>query len=684
MTMKEQLEINQLSDPGIEASLPPGHILNLLPVAVYTCNKEGKITYFNEMAVTLWGYRPDIGDPQLRYCACHKVFVNGAYIPPEQTPMAMALATGRPFNNLQAIVQRPDGSSFHALVSIDLLYDEEDRITGAINVFRDISEIKKTEADIKESENRIRQLIYTLNTPLYTTDMEGRITMFNPAAAELWGREPAIGKDLWCGSFKILRLDGTDLPLDSCPMAVCLKERRPVYDEQILVVRPDGAIRNVAPQPQPLYDDNGEMIGAINMLVDITELKDKEKALREGEERYRQLAGSLERIVEEKVNELQTAAEELRRSEEKYHKMIEEVEDYAIILLDKDGIIQNWNKGAEKIKGYKEEEIVGRSFQEFYLPEDQRSGLPFKLLQEARDNGKALYEGWRQRKDGSIFWGSVVMTALHDDNGEHIGFSKVTRDLTEKKQAEDRMNQYLRQLEFKNKELEQFVYAASHDMKEPLRKIHLYNSFIVSAPSNVLDEKSKEYFARSIQATQRMTSLIDDLLAYSKITTIAEIYETIGLNSIIDEIAAFHKEEFEQKRITLERDDLPVIKAIPFQIKQLLSNLVDNSVKYRQPEKEGYIRITSEKINGKILNPAADPFRQYYKISVKDNGIGFDPAYAAKMFEMFQRLPATSAVKGTGIGLAICKRIVQNHNGWIEASGTPGQGATFSFYLPVI
>lgn len=276
------------------------------------------------------------------------------------------------------------------------------------------------------------------------------------------------------------------------------------------------------------------------------------------------------------------------------------------------------------------------------------------------------------------------MTALHDDNGEHIGFSKVTRDLTEKKQAEDRMNQYLRQLEFKNKELEQFVYAASHDMKEPLRKIHLYNSFIVSAPSNVLDEKSKEYFARSIQATQRMTSLIDDLLAYSKITTIAEIYETIGLNSIIDEIAAFHKEEFEQKRITLERDDLPVIKAIPFQIKQLLSNLVDNSVKYRQPEKEGYIRITSEKINGKILNPAADPFRQYYKISVKDNGIGFDPAYAAKMFEMFQRLPATSAVKGTGIGLAICKRIVQNHNGWIEASGTPGQGATFSFYLPVI
>jgi len=675
MIMSERLIINSSKNIKTVAASPlSSEVLDVLPVAVYTCDKEGRITYFNEAAVTLWGYRPDMGNPLLKFCAFHKVFLSGVYIPPEDTPMAIAVATGQQFGDVQAVFQRPDGSSFHALISVEPLYDNENRITGAVNVFRDISEIKKSEAIIKENEIRMRQLMYSLNTPLYATDMEGRITMFNPAAVELWGREPAIGKDLWCGSFRILKLDGTDLPLDSCPMAVCLKERRPVYGEEILVVRPDGAVRNVAPYPQPLYDDYGNMIGAINMLVDITELKEKERALLESEERYRQLTSSLERNVEEKIKDLRITTEELRRSEEKYHKMIEEVEDYAIILLDKEGIIQNWNKGAEKIKGYKEAEIVGKSFQEFYLPEDRQSGLPFRLLQEAREKGKALYEGWRKRKDGSIFWGSVVLTALHNDQGENIGFSKVTRDLTAKKQAEDQMNEYLRRLEFQNKELEQFVYAASHDMKEPLRKIHLYNSYIASNTANVLDEKSKEYFARSIQAAQRMSSLIEDLLSYSKMAAVTEGYEMIDLNSVVDELSAFHKEEFEQKGVTLEREELPVIRAIPFQIKQLLSNLIDNSVKYKHPEREGHIHIGYEKVDRRM---------QYHKITVRDNGIGFDPAYGAKIFEIFQRLPTAGAVKGTGIGLAICKKIVQNHNGVIEASGKPGEGATFSIYLPV-
>jgi len=651
-------------------------LTNSLPLAVYTCDKEGRITYFNEIAVQLWGYRPDIDNELLRYCACSKVFVNGAYVSPERTPMALTLQTGRSFRNTEAIIARPDGSTFHASVNIDPLYDEKNNIIGAINVFQDITGLKNAETKMRESEFRYQQLIHALDTPIYTTDTQGRINMFNEAAANLWGRKPTIGVDLWCGSFKIIQPDGTDLPLDNCPMAVCLKEQRPVYGEEILVVRPDGSLRNVAPHPQPLYNNAGDMIGAVNMLVDITELKNKERALMDSETKYRTLAASLKRKVQE-------ATEELRKSEDKYHKMVEQVEDYAIILLDTDGIVRNWNKGAEKIKGYSEDEIVGRSFQEFYRSEDLESGLPLRLLEEARSKGKAIHEGWRQRKDGSLFWGSIVLTALHDSQGQIIGFSKVTRDLTAKKLSEDKMEQYMAQLEFQNKELEQFVYAASHDMKEPLRKIHLYNSYIADNPDNVLDERSREYFARSVQATKRMSALIGDLLAYSKVAVITESYKTVDLNIIVDEIAAFHKEDFEQNRITLERDTLPVLNAIPFQIKQLMSNVIDNAVKYKQPGKDGHIQIGYHLADGRKLKKATNRFKKYHNITVKDNGIGFEPADAAKIFEIFQRLSVGSTAKGTGIGLAICKKIIQNHNGWIEASGEPGKGATFMIFLPV-
>lgn len=659
-------------------------LVNSLPVAVYSCSKEGTITFFNEVAVELWGYRPDIDNNLLKYCACHKAYVDGKYIPPHETPMAITLQTGRAFRNVEAYVERPDGSGFFACINIDPVFDADNNLIGAINVFQDISNFKRAEAALKDSESRYRQLIHTLETPLYTTDPDGRITLYNRAAVDLWGREPEIGKDLWCGSFKILNNDGSDMPLDTCPMAICLKEKRPVYGEEILVVRPDGSIRNVAPHPQPILDSSGNMTGAINMLVDITRMKQTEKALRESEAKYRTLAGSLEKEVERKVQDLKSKSEDLKKSEERYHKMIEEVEDYAIILLDKDGIIQNWNKGAEKIKGYKEEEIVGKSFQEFYLPEDRKNGLPLKLLNLARETGKAVHEGWRKRKDNSIFWVSTVLTALHDLDGRVIGFSKVTRDLTERKQSEDKMKEYLNQLEFQNQELEQFVYAASHDLKEPLRKIHFYSDYIAQDASSQLSNKSGDYIGRIINAANRMHNLIEDLLIYSRTTAKLESYETFDLEEMVNEVTHLFKEELDQKDITVKTGTLTIIKAIPFQIKQLLINLFDNAFKYKHPERKLLISITCEQIPGNLVPEyMADPRIVYHKLCIEDNGVGFDTQYAYKIFNIFQRLKNASTVAGSGIGLAICKKIVQNHNGFIHASGKPNEGARFSIYLPI-
>jgi signal transduction histidine kinase len=245
------------------------------------------------------------------------------------------------------------------------------------------------------------------------------------------------------------------------------------------------------------------------------------------------------------------------------------------------------------------------------------------------------------------------------------------------------MKAYLAQLEFQNKELDQFVYASSHDMKEPLRKIHLYNSYIAGNPDNQMDQKSREYLTRSIRAVGRMNRLIEDLLAYSRITNIKDGFERVDLNKLIDEIIGFRKEDIERKNITIHCESLPVINAIPFQINQLMSNLLDNAIKYNDPEKIGNIRIEAATVPAKALEVTTAPFREYYQISIKDNGIGFEADFTDKVFELFQRLPNTSDVKGSGIGLAICKKIVQNHNGFIKASGNPGVGATFSIYLPV-
>lgn len=284
-----------------------------LPIAVYQCDQSGRLTFFNEKAVELWGRRPSLGDPTELWCGSYRLWLpDGSRLPHDETPMARAIHEGIPTRGTNVVIERPDGTRITVDVNIDPLCDADGNIIGAINAFQDVSERVRMEEALQSSERRYRELVQGMALAAYTTDAEGRITMFNDAAVALWGRQPEIGRDLWCGSLRIFTPAGEALPLDSCPMAVAIREDHPVRDIEILVERPDGSRISVLPYPTPLHDAEGQLIGAINVLVDMTERNRSQQERLDLLERERAAREEAEIAVRARDEFLSIASHELR------------------------------------------------------------------------------------------------------------------------------------------------------------------------------------------------------------------------------------------------------------------------------------------------------------------------------------------------------------------------------------
>ena len=252
-------------------------IYDRMPIAVYVCDIDGLIVQFNERARVLWGRAPKLGDTEQRFCGAHRLrLTDGTALPHAETPMAEVLRTGQPTRDAEVVIERPDGSRVPVLVNIDPLFDDAGALVGAVNCFQDISRLKQAESELQARERWYRELLEALPAAIYTTDAEGRITFYNQAAVEMSGSKPDIGSDKWCVSWKLFETDGTPLPHDACPMAVALKEGRPVRGTEAVAERPDGRRIPFIPYPTPLYDQSGALVGAVNMLVDISERKEAE------------------------------------------------------------------------------------------------------------------------------------------------------------------------------------------------------------------------------------------------------------------------------------------------------------------------------------------------------------------------------------------------------------------------
>ena len=389
------------------------------------------------------------------------------------------------------------------------------------------------------------------------------------------------------------------------------------------------------------------------------------------------------------------AEEALRASEERFRLLVQGVEDYALFMLDPEGIVVSWNLGAERINGYKAAEVLGKHFSIFYTKEAIETRHPEEELRIAREEGVYEEEGIRVRKDGSLFWSNVVITALRDAGGNLRGYSKVTRDITERKQVEEERARILREVEHRvalrtaeleeskraleakaeelvrsNADLQQFAYIASHDLQEPLRAVVTYLQLLERRTGEALDEESQQYVKFAVDGALWMRNLVSDLLSYAAIGSRARELTRVELGPAVETAIANVRASIDETAAEIEIGTLPEVVGDPTEIVRLFQNLIGNAIKYRSTEPPR-IRISAEEAPTE------------WTISVADNGIGIAPQHRERIFVVFQRLHVDrDRYPGTGIGLALCRRIVERNGGKIWVESHLGAGSTFRFTLP--
>jgi PAS domain S-box-containing protein len=418
------------------------------------------------------------------------------------------------------------------------------------------------------------------------------------------------------------------------------------------------------------------------------------------------ISSSVRDITERKQFELK-----LRETEQRFRILVEGIKDYAIVGLDPSGMVSTWNAGAERIKGYAAAEIIGKHFSCFYSTEDVSVGRPGELLRRAVEDGVVEEEGWRIRKDGTRFWADVLISALRDDSHKLVGFAKITRDGTARRNLEQELrsaNEFLEQrvsertsdlatantqlrgrqeqistlnasLEQRvldrtvelirtNNELETFSYSVSHDLRAPLRHIDGFARILKEDFSEQIPQDGQRYLDRILHSATHMGHLIDDLLNLARIGRKDLTRQLVKLEDVIKQSLADLRLE-EDRAIEWRIEVLPETNCDPSLLRLVFTNLLSNAAKFTGKRPIAVIEVGSCLIDGA------------FTLFVRDNGVGFDPQYADKLFGVFQRLHRQEDFEGTGIGLATVQRIIHRHGGRIWAESSPEHGATFFFTL---
>jgi PAS domain S-box-containing protein len=360
----------------------------------------------------------------------------------------------------------------------------------------------------------------------------------------------------------------------------------------------------------------------------------------------------------------------LNESEESFRLLVDSVLDYAIYMLDPDGNVISWNAGAQRLKGWQSREILGRHVSVFHTAESVAEGRPQYELRVAREQGVFREEARRQRKDGSEFFADITLTALYDKNRTLRGFAKVTRDITERKLAEQQMADQNKALQEANTELQSFAYSVAHDLRAPLRAMRGFSQALMQDYGTLLDDAGLDDLQRIAGAAVRMDDLIEDLLSYARLGQEEVPLKAVSLNVVAevakDQVSALARET---GGTIIVDDSLPVVRGNLTVLIQILVNFLSNGLKFTNPGVAPVVRIWSEQ-DGYVV-----------RVWVEDNGIGIAPEHHARVFEVFQRLHGVGQYEGTGIGLAVVRKGMERMGGKVGMESQLGKGSRFWFEL---
>ncbi len=492
---------------------------------------------------------------------------------------------------------------------------------GAILLLnRNVFQRRQSEKTLESTEEKFRQMAENINEVFWMSSADlSEVLYISPAYEQIWGR---TCESLYTNPKSFLEAIH---PEDRERVIANLQQNiKTEFDIEYRIIWQDGTVRWIWDRSVPIYNQVGEVYRRAGIAQDISDRKQAEQKIR-------------------------------------FQSRLLDAVEQAVIATDLEGNIIYWNHYAEVLYGWSAAEVMGRLVVDV-VPAASTKEQAAKLMSRLQVGESWSGEFLVQRRDGTTFPAMVFDSPIYNEQGSLIGIVGVSVDITERKRAEE-------ELQRSNAELQQFAYVASHDLQEPLRMVSSYTQLLAECYQGQLDAQADKFIAFATEGATRMQQLLEDLLDYSRVSRRPQPFEPINCTTILKDVLTDLAVTMQESSAVVTADSLPTVLGDRTQLRQLLQNLISNAIKFRREEPP-------------LVHIRAEPQEDFWLFTVRDNGIGIDPQFAERIFVLFQRLHSRQEYPGTGIGLAICKKIVERHAGRIWVESHLGEGSTFYFTLP--